>query len=104
MAETKSGAHRSGPATGRPLGAWLVVAGLLAVGIVAPLLVPLYDSATPTLFGFPFYFWFQFAMIPVVSLLTYVAFRLSLVATRRDRESLGMPGAPRAETRDGDDR
>jgi uncharacterized membrane protein len=66
--------------------AWAVVGALLAIGIVVPLLVPLYDSATPTLWGFPFYYWFQFAMIPVVSLLTFAAFRLSESATRKDRE------------------
>jgi uncharacterized membrane protein len=103
---SRSRSDAGGTASGRPLGAWLVIAALLAVGIAVPLLVPLYDSATPTLLGFPFYYWFQFAMIPVVSLLTYVAFRLSLVATRRDRRSLGMPGTPASSTdaEDGDGR
>ena len=62
-----------------------MVAGLLAIGIVVPLLVFLYDSAEPTLWGFPFFYWFQFAMIPVASLLTFVAFRLSQRATAEDR-------------------
>lgn len=75
-------------------GAWAAVAALLAVGIVLPLLVGLYDSETPTLWGFPFFYWFQFALIPVVSLLTYVAFRLSLRATARDRETFGLPAEP----------
>jgi uncharacterized membrane protein len=72
----------------RTRGAWALVAVLLAIGIVVPLLVFLYDSVTPTLWGFPFFYWFQFAMIPVVSLLTFAAFRLSESATRRDRERL----------------
>jgi len=79
------------PAGSRPIGLWVVVAVLLAIGIVLPLLVNLYDAVDPTLWGFPFYYWFQFALIPVVSLLTYVAFRISLVATRRDRRSVGLP-------------
>jgi hypothetical protein len=79
-----------------------VVAVLLAVGIVVPLLVPVYARTSPTLFGFPFYFWFQFALIPVVSALTYVAFRLSLRATERDRRSLGLPTDQRPQDR-GDD-
>ena len=64
--------HRepAAPASGTPArhtgGAWAVVALLLGIGIVVPLLVFLYDSETPTLFGFPFFYWFQFAMIPVV--------------------------------------
>ncbi len=36
-----------------------LVAGLLLVGIVAPLLVPTYDQADPRLFGFPFFYWYQ---------------------------------------------
>jgi hypothetical protein len=71
-----------------------VVAVLLGIGIVVPLLVGLYDRETPTLWGFPFFYWFQFAMIPVVSLLTFVAFRLSLSATAKDRPTFGLPAEP----------
>ena len=96
MSQSKPG---SAPAARRPLGAWVVVGALLAVGIVVPLLVPLYDSATPTLFGFPFYYWFQFALIPVVSALTYTAFRVSLRATEKDRPAFGLPAADRPQDR-----
>jgi len=77
--------------TNRTNAAWGVVAVLLAIGIVVPLLVGLYDSEKPTLFGFPFFFWFQFLLIPVVSALTYTAFRISMGATARDRERAGLP-------------
>ncbi len=76
---------------------WVVVGVLLAIGIVVPLLVPIYDSESPTLFGFPFYYWFQFLMIPVVSVLTYIAFRISLTATARDREARGLAPRPSDE-------
>jgi membrane protein implicated in regulation of membrane protease activity len=82
------------PERRRPTGAWAVVAVLLAVGIVVPLLVGLYDSETPVLWGFPFYYWFQFLLIPIVSTLTYTAFRLSLRATERDRPTFGLPPQP----------
>jgi CBS domain containing-hemolysin-like protein len=86
------------PASERPVpsqerhtnGAWAVVAVLLTIGIVVPLMVGLYDSEDPTLFGFPFFFWFQFLLIPVVSLLTFIAFRLAQSATARDREQQGL--------------
>jgi hypothetical protein len=55
---------------------------LLAVAIVVPLLVGIYDREDPTLFGFPFFYWFQFLLIPVTSAATYLAFRL---VTPRDR-------------------
>jgi membrane protein implicated in regulation of membrane protease activity len=71
---------------------WIVVGLLLAVGIVVPLLVWLYDTETPALGGFPFFFWFQFLLIPIVSGLTYVAFRLSQTATARDREARRAAG------------
>lgn len=66
---------------------WMVVAALLAVGIIVPLLVGTYDSTSPELGGFPFYFWFQFLLIPVVSVLTFIAFKLSESATARDRRA-----------------
>ena len=71
-----------------------MIALLLGVGIVVPLMVGLYDSETPALFGFPFFYWFQFAMIPVVSLFTFIAFRLSLRATEQDRPTFGLPPEP----------
>ena len=53
-----------------------VVAVLLGAAIVVPLLVGIYDREDPTLFGFPFFYWFQFLLIPFASALTYAAFRL----------------------------
>jgi hypothetical protein len=78
----------SPPRSTRPL--WLAVAALLAVGIVLPLLVWIYDRETPALFGFPFYYWFQFLLVPVAATLTFIAFRLSLTATSRDRAARGQ--------------
>jgi hypothetical protein len=56
---------------------WTLVLVLLAPAIVLPLLVPIYDRATPELFGFPFYYWFQFALIPLAALLTSTAYLLT---------------------------
>ena len=53
--------------------------------MVVPLWVPLYDKATPTLWGFPFFYWFQFLLILCSAVLTVVAFLLSLVADRKSR-------------------
>jgi uncharacterized membrane protein (DUF4010 family) len=49
---------------------------LLAAAVVVPLLVVVYDREDPTLFGFPFFYWFQFVLIPFASAATYAAFRL----------------------------
>jgi hypothetical protein len=48
----------------------LTVPGLLA------LCVWLYNSVSPTLFGVPFFYWFQLLMIPVSALGIYFADRL----------------------------
>lgn len=98
--------HRSNQPAASPRrtgGPWAVVGILLAVGIIVPLLVPLYDSETPTFIGFPFYYWFQFALIPVVSALTYIAFRISLRATEKDRKVYGLPAAENPQDRGKDD-
>jgi hypothetical protein len=69
---------------------WVAVGVLLGVGILFPLLVGIYDRETPTFAGFPFYYWFQFLLIPATAVLTFTAFKLSQVATRRDRIARGQ--------------
>ena len=61
---------------------WTLIVVLLAPAVVLPLLVPLYDSEDPTLFGFPFYFWFQLALIPVAVVLTVIAYYLAKAGDR----------------------
>jgi uncharacterized protein DUF3311 len=70
-------------------GRWFLICLLLAPAVIVPLLVPLYDSIEPTLFGFPFYYWFQLALIPAAVVLTLIAYYLAKPADRLDRESHG---------------
>jgi uncharacterized membrane protein len=56
---------------------WMLVLVVLAPAVVLPLLVGVYDRADPELFGFPFYYWFQFALIPLAAVLTITAYRLT---------------------------
>lgn len=58
---------------------WTLIVVLLAPAVVLPLLVGIYDRTDPELWGFPFYYWFQFALIPVAAILTTLAYRLSKV-------------------------
>jgi uncharacterized protein DUF3311 len=53
---------------------WTIVVVLLAPAIVLPLLVGIYTRTDPELWGFPFFFWFQFLLIPVAALLTTCAY------------------------------
>ena len=46
---------------------------LLAIPCLLALAVPFYNSLTPTLFGFPFFYWFNLALVPVSALFIYAA-------------------------------
>ena len=75
------------PRRGASRGLWIAILVLLAPAVVIPLWVPLYDRADPALFGFPFYFWFQFALILLAAVVTSAAFVLSRVADQRDHQA-----------------
>jgi membrane protein implicated in regulation of membrane protease activity len=94
MTEPASQKKTGAPPTRAGGGVGVAVAVLLAIGIVLPLLVPIYDQDSPRFLGFPFFYWFQFLLIPVVSVITYIAFRLSLRSTHREREAVGLPRHP----------
>jgi hypothetical protein len=70
---------------------WILVGILLVPPIVVPLLVGLYDKEDPTLWGFPFYYWFQFLLIPCAAAFTVTAYFVAKEAVRRDRAAKGLP-------------
>jgi Protein of unknown function (DUF3311) len=48
---------------------------LLALPFIGLLWVPIYAQEDPELWGFPFFYWYQFAWVPVTSLLTFIVYR-----------------------------
>ena len=73
----------------------MVAAGvLLAIPLIALMWVPSYAKETPKLFGFPFFFWFQFALILLAVSLTLPAYFLAARADRLDRVRHGLPPVP----------
>jgi Protein of unknown function (DUF3311) len=48
---------------------------LLLVPFVGLLWVPFYNFAEPALFGFPFFYWYQLAWVPITSLLIWLLYR-----------------------------
>jgi Protein of unknown function (DUF3311) len=52
---------------------WLLLVPLLLV--IWP---PLYNKADPKLFGIPFFYWFQLAVIPVGVLCTVLVYRATM--------------------------
>ncbi len=80
----QSSAHPRRPSTA----VWAVILVVLLPAVVLPLWVPLYDKTDPTLWGFPFFFWFQFALIMLSAVLTSIAYGLSQLAERRREGSV----------------
>lgn len=48
---------------------------LLLIPFVGLLVVPLYNLRLPELFGFPFFYWYQLAWVPLTALITWLVYR-----------------------------
>ena len=48
---------------------------LLLLPFIGLLWVPFYNFQEPALFGFPFFYWYQLAWVPISSLLTWLVYR-----------------------------
>jgi len=53
-----------------------VIAILVAVSILLPLVTPVYARTTPKLGDFPFFYWYLLIVMPVISLLLWIASQL----------------------------
>jgi hypothetical protein len=51
---------------------------LLLLPFIGLLWVPFYNRELPSLWGFPFFYWYQFAWVPLTSLLIWIVFRNGL--------------------------
>ena len=49
---------------------------LLVVPCLLAIAVPLYNSDTPRLFGFPFLYWALFALVPISALFIHAVFKM----------------------------
>ena len=57
-----------------PTGAAVLVGALLGIPVLALLIVPVYAKEKPELWGFPFFYWYQFVWVFLTAILTYAAF------------------------------
>jgi hypothetical protein len=55
---------------------------LLLIPFAATLIPPIYARATPTLFGFPFFYWYQILWIVLSALIVWIVY-----AVTRESES-----------------
>ena len=79
-----------GPAKPAPY----VIAGILiAIAIIMPLIVPLYAFAEPTLWGLPFFYWYQLLWVFIAAGLLGIAYLIMRKEDRRRREAVRGPGA-----------
>ena len=58
---------------------------LLVLPFAGLLIVPIYAHKTPELFGFPFFYWYQFAWVIVAALLTIFVYKATRPPTRPPR-------------------
>ena len=78
-------------------GTWLVIAVVLAAALSGTLWVPCYNHTSPTLGGFPFFYWYQLMLVPIVAILSGVAYLLSKLAQRGSPPSGTAGGAAQAK-------
>ena len=76
-------------------GTWIVIAIVLAAALIGTLWVPFYNHLTPTLWGFPFFYWYQLMWVPIVAILSAIAYLLS-----RRAEGGSPPASARAPDKD----
>jgi hypothetical protein len=48
---------------------------LLLIPFVALLWVPFYNDVQPTLYGFPFFYWYQLLLVPITSVIIYIVYK-----------------------------
>jgi hypothetical protein len=53
----------------------LPVRALLLLPFIGLLYLPFYNHEMPALFGFPFFYWYQLAWVPITSLLIWIVYR-----------------------------
>ena len=76
-----------GPVHPRQSAAYVAAGVLLLAPFVALLWVSSYAKDSPRLWGFPFFYWYQFAWVFLASILTYTAYLL-VRRTERTRARL----------------
>src|SRR5258708_24335543 len=68
---SRNGKPVNAPARNRSPPMWV----LLLVPFVGLLWVPFYNFQEPALFGFPFFYWYQLAWVPISSVLIWLVYR-----------------------------
>jgi hypothetical protein len=74
---------------------WLVVTVLLLSVIGAALWVPLYARTEPKLGPFPFFYWYQLLLVPVVAIASWLSYlMLRPSGPKQTPNAPTLPGGP----------
>lgn len=85
-----------GPAKPAPY----VISGILLVlGIIIPLVVPIYARKDPELFGMPFFYWFQILEVFLEAFLLWIIYGIVVREDRRRRQSVRRVGSVEGDLR-----
>ncbi len=85
-------------------GPYAVSGVLLAIGIIMPLVVPLYARMEPSLFGMPFFYWYQMLWVFIDAFLLWIVYGIVTREDQRRRDAVrgtGQAGGSRASHRGG---
>ncbi|WP_328992104.1 DUF3311 domain-containing protein [Kribbella sp. NBC_01245] len=70
---------------------------LLAVTVIVPLLVPTYAKEEPSLWGFPFFYWYQLMWVFLAAITVSIAFKLVIREERIRRAAQGLSDPDKKE-------
>ncbi|ONI72155.1 hypothetical protein BWI15_18960 [Kribbella sp. ALI-6-A] len=70
--------------------AFWIAGVLLAASVVVPLLVSTYARDEPRLWGFPFFYWYQFLWVFLSAIAVSISYRLVIHEERKRRAAEGL--------------
>jgi hypothetical protein len=76
------------------VGTWIVITVLLLAALIGTLWVPFYNHTSPTLWGFPFFYWYQLMWVPIVAILSAAAYLLAKTAQRSNAAASAQAKEP----------
>ena len=83
------------PPTARThVGTWIVITIVLVAALIGTLWVPFYNRLTPALGGFPFFYWYQLLWVPIVAILSAIAYLLTRWTQRNTTAASAAARAP----------
>jgi Protein of unknown function (DUF3311) len=74
---------QSAPRSKHPV-TWGAVTVLLAATVAAALWVPFYSRTRPKLGAFPFFYWYQLVLVPVVAAVCWICYLMLRARPSRD--------------------